>query len=314
MIACASSFKEDLLVVDISNKEIKADKLNKESDKSEIYEALVLGTHDYVSKCGFFDVVLGLSGGIDSAVTAAIACKALGAEHVLGLMMPSPHSSAGSISDSVALAKNLGMKTITIPIGQAMQEFENMLSESFAGMEKDTTEENLQARLRGVILMAFSNKFKRLLLSTGNKSELAVGYCTLYGDMCGGLAVISDLPKMRVYELAKVINEEAGYDLIPQAIIDKVPSAELRVGQTDQDTLPPYPVLDAILYAYVEEEKTIEEIVQSGYDLEVVAKIIKMVDMNEFKRRQAAPGLKLTTRAFGTGWKKIGRASCRERV
>jgi len=184
-----------------------------------------------------------------------------------------------------------------------MQEFDLMLSEPFAGIAPDVTEENLQARLRGVLLMAFSNKFKRMLLTTGNKSELAVGYCTLYGDMCGGLAVISDLPKMRVYELANTINEEAGYDLIPQSIIDKVPSAELSPGQKDADSLPPYPVLDAILQVYVEEGRTVEEIVKMGYAPETVAKIVQMIERNEFKRRQAAPGLKLTRRAFGLGWK-----------
>ncbi len=304
-IACASAFEEDLLIIDFNKTDYKISGSFKQAEeaKLEIYKALVLGTRDYVNKCGFSDVVLGLSGGIDSAVTASVACQALGAQHVLGLCMPSPYSSPSSITDSELLAKNLGMNIITIPINKTMQEFDLILSEPFAGTAPDVTEENLQARLRGVLLMAFSNKFRRMLLTTGNKSELAVGYCTLYGDMCGGLAVISDLPKMRVYELANTINEEAGYDLIPQSIIAKAPSAELSPGQKDEDSLPPYPVLDAILQAYIEEGKTVEEIIKVGYAPETVTKIVQMIERNEFKRRQAAPGLKLTRRAFGAGWK-----------
>jgi len=306
MVASAMPFEEDLLLIDIdeTNNNISGPlKLKTDQDKREIYQALVLGTRDYIAKCGFQDAVLGVSGGIDSAVTAAIACKALGPEHVLGLYMPSPYSPSSSMIDSQKVAKNLGMKLTIVPIDKAMHEFDLMLKEPFAGKKQDTTEENIQARLRGAILMAFSNKLKRILLTTGNKSELAVGYCTLYGDMCGGLAVISDLPKMRVYELARLINEEAGYDLIPKSILEKAPSAELKPGQKDEDTLPPYPVLDAILQTYIEEGKTVEEIVKAGFAPRVVAEVVAMIEHNEFKRRQAAPGLRLTTRAFGVGWR-----------
>ncbi len=306
MVALASAFTEDLLIVDIDDTSKKIDgpiNQRKDQDRREIYDALITGTRDYVHKCGFKDVVLGVSGGIDSAVVAVIACKALGPEHVFGLNMPSPYSSPGSITDSQQLAKNLGMSLTSVPIDKAMHEFDEMLEQSFSGKQTDVTEENIQARLRGAVLMAFSNKFKRMLLTTGNKSELAVGYCTLYGDMCGGLAVISDLPKMRVYELARLINEEAGYDLIPKSTIEKAPSAELSPNQKDEDTLPPYPVLDAILQAYIEEGKALEQIIQSGYAPNMAASVVAMVERNEFKRRQAAPGLKLTTRAFGFGWR-----------
>ncbi len=306
IVSTAKAFEEDLLVVDIDEASKKINgpmNWRQDQDKWEIYRALVLGTGDYVRKCGFEDVVLGLSGGIDSAVTAAIACKALGPEHVLGVCMPSPYSSPGSITDSELLAKNLGMQLVTLPIEKNMQALDEILKIPFSGKPADVTEENIQARLRGTILMAFSNKFKRMVLATGNKSELSVGYCTLYGDMCGGLAVISDVPKMRVYELAKLINEEAGYDLIPKTTIEKAPSAELRPDQKDEDSLPPYPVLDAILEAYIEEGKTMKEIISAGYAPQTVAKIIKMIDNNEFKRKQAPPGLKLTARAFGVGWR-----------
>ncbi len=305
MVALASAFSEDLLIVDINEAHHFSGEIKTTNDQDpwETYQALILGTRDYVHKCGYKDVVLGISGGIDSAVVSAVACKALGAQHVLALNMPSPYSSPGSISDSQKLAQNLGMQLETVSINKAMSTFDQMLKEPFADKGKDVTEENIQARLRAAVLMAFSNKFKRLLLTTGNKSELAVGYCTLYGDMCGGLAVISDVPKMRVYELAKLINAEAGYDLIPQSIIEKVPSAELKPGQTDQDTLPPYPVLDAIIQLYIEEGKTASEIIKAGHAPQVVADVVSMIERNEFKRRQAAPGLKLTSRAFGVGWR-----------
>ncbi len=306
MVALASAFEEELLLVDINEADKKISgpiKQTKDHDKWEIYQALVVGTRDYVHKCGFKDVVLGVSGGIDSAVVAVIACKALGAKHVLGLNMPSPYSSAGSITDSQQLAKNLGISLTSVPIDSAMREFDHMLGQAFAGLKVDVTEENIQARLRALVLMAFSNKFRRMLLTTGNKSELAVGYCTLYGDMCGGLAVISDLPKMRVYELANLINEEAGYDLIPKSIIEKPPSAELKLGQKEEDSLPPNPVLDPILQAYIEEGKTMENIIRDGQAPQTVAAVIDLVERNEFKRRQAAPGIKLTTRAFGIGWR-----------
>ena len=306
IVACAKAFEEDLLLVEINgadNSIVGSVKPQNDQDKWEIYRALVLGTGDYVRKCGFEKVVLGLSGGVDSSVTAAIACKALGSEHVLGVCMPSPYSSAGSVTDSQLLAKNLSMELITIPIGEAMGQLDCALSEPFRGQPADVTEENIQARLRGLILMSFSNKFKRMLLTTGNKSELAVGYCTLYGDMCGGLAVISDVPKMQVYELATLINEEAGYNLIPDTVLTKAPSAELRLGQKDADSLPPYEILDGVLQAYLVDGKTAKEIISSGYAPELVAKIISLIEKNEFKRRQAAPGLKLTTRAFGVGWR-----------
>ncbi|PWT97119.1 MAG: NAD+ synthase, partial [Candidatus Melainabacteria bacterium] len=304
--ARAKSFAEDLLFIELNNesKEVAgnlADPL--EQPVAETYAALVLGTRDYLNKCAFKKAVIGLSGGIDSAVTCAIACEAMGSENVIGIAMPSPYSSTGSIEDARALAKNLGVQFEIISIEPAMQAFHSMLSGQFKGLKEDVTEENLQARLRGNIMMSLSNKFNYLVLTTGNKSELAVGYCTLYGDMCGGLAVISDVPKMVIYDLAAFINNKAGTKLIPQAIIDKAPSAELRPNQTDQDTLPPYPVLDAIINAYVEQRLKPDEIVKLGFDLKVVREVIDRVDRNEYKRKQAAPGLKVTSRAFGVGWR-----------
>jgi NAD+ synthase (glutamine-hydrolysing) len=304
--ARAKSFAEDLLFIELSNESNEVTgRLEDPIDQpiAETYAALVLGTRDYLNKCGFKKAVIGLSGGIDSAVTCAIACEAMGNKNVIGIAMPSPFSSAGSIDDARALAKNLGVQFETISIEPAMQAFHSMLASQFKGLKEDVTEENLQARLRGNIMMALSNKFNYLVLTTGNKSELAVGYCTLYGDMCGGLAVISDVPKMVIYDLAAFINERAGTKVIPQAIIDKAPSAELRPNQTDQDTLPPYPVLDAIINAYVEQHLKPDEIVKLGFDLKVVRDVIDRVDRNEYKRKQAAPGLKVTSRAFGVGWR-----------
>jgi len=270
----------------------------------------VLGTRDYLRKCGFSKALLGLSGGIDSAVVAAVAVEALGAHNVLGVLMPSPWSSQGSIDDSLALARNLGMPTRTIPIEPLMQGFDAALAGSFAalapGQGPGTTEENIQSRIRGNLLMALSNKTGALLLTTGNKSELAVGYCTIYGDMSGGFALISDLRKTQVYELARHINQVKGQmqgPLIPQAIIDKAPSAELRPGQTDQDSLPPYDVLDAILALHLEKNQTAGEIVAAGFDPEVVARVCRLVKFAEFKRRQAAPGIKIAWRSFGSGWR-----------
>jgi len=266
----------------------------------------VLGTRDYLRKCGFTKALLGLSGGIDSAVVAAVAVEALGAANVLGVLMPSPWSSAGSINDSLALAKNLGMPTRTIPIEPLMHGFDAALSESFAalapGQGPGTTEENIQSRIRGNLLMALSNKTGALLLTTGNKSELAVGYCTIYGDMSGGFALISDLRKTQVYALARHINVLRG-EAIPRAIIDKAPSAELRPDQTDQDSLPPYDVLDAILALHVEKNQTAAEISAAGFDAEVVARVCRLVKLAEFKRRQAAPGIKIAWRSFGSGWR-----------
>lgn len=270
-----------------------------EEDIRDIRKALVLGVRDYVRKCGFKQVVLGLSGGIDSALTAAIAAEAIGPENVLGVTMPSQISSKGSVDDSVKLAKNLGIEIEKIPIGRSLNAMKASLKGVFGEREEDVTEENMQARLRGLILMSISNKFGRLLLTTGNKSELAVGYCTIYGDMCGGLAVISDLPKGQVYALARWLNREK--EIIPWNTIDKPPSAELRPDQKDQDTLPEYDKLDAILELLVEQAKSITEVVSKGFDRETVEWIARRVDLNEWKRQQAAPGIRVTTKAFGVG-------------
>jgi len=269
-------------------------------DKIEsIHEALVLGVRDYMRKCGFSKAVVGLSGGIDSAVTCCLAKDAVGSENVLGISMPSPYSSKGSIEDSRRLAANIGIQFQVVHISTIYQAYLDTLKDPFAGKEPDITEENIQARIRGNILMAFSNKFGHLVLSTGNKSELAVGYCTLYGDMSGGLAVISDVPKTMVYDLANYINKKT--EVIPRAIIEKPPSAELKPDQVDQDTLPPYPILDKILHDYIEELYSVEEIIHSGFDRETVRWIARMVEKNEYKRKQAALGLKVTTKAFGIG-------------
>ena len=265
----------------------------------EIYKALVLGTHDYVRKNDFQKVVIGLSGGIDSSLVAAIAVDALGASNVIGVAMPSPYSSSVSITDAEALAKNLGIKLLAIPIARILQSYIETLTDSFENTKPDITEENIQARIRGNILMALSNKFGWLVLTTGNKSETATGYTTLYGDMAGGFAVIKDVPKTVVYELAAHRNSLAGDALIPTAIIDKEPSAELRPEQKDADTLPRYDQLDPILTAYVEEDKSIQEIIGLGFDQETVKETARLVDSSEYKRRQAPPGVKITPRAFG---------------
>jgi NAD+ synthase (glutamine-hydrolysing) len=266
---------------------------------NELYGALSLGVRDYLAKCKFKSAVLGLSGGIDSAVVAAIAVDSLGKENVVGVSMPSPYSSRGSVDDGLALARNLGIRCLQIPIGEAFTAFKAQFKEIFAGLPEDTTEENMQSRLRGMILMALSNKFGHLLLTTGNKSELAVGYCTIYGDMAGGLAVISDVPKTLVYQLARWINREK--EIIPMATIEKPPSAELKPGQVDQDSLPPYDLLDQILQLYVEENQSVRDIVAGGFEEKTVRWIQQRVDLNEYKRAQAAPGIKVTSRAFGLG-------------
>ena len=307
----ALSFEEDLLMVefkgpDISAGDSKPGSVGKrtqagagEDEIESVFKALVLGTRDYVRKCGFKKAVIGLSGGIDSAVTAVIAARALGKGKVLGVTMPSGFSSKGSVKDSKALAKRLGIAFENIPIKSVYNAYTKTLSGVFTGLPFDVTEENLQARIRGKILMAISNKYGYLVLTTGNKSELAVGYCTLYGDMCGGLAVISDIPKTMVYDIAEYINRRK--EVIPIHTIEKPPSAELRPDQKDQDSLPPYDILDGVLKAYVEESKDIDDIVGIGFNETLVKDIIKKVDTNEYKRKQAAPGLKVTSKAFGTG-------------
>ena len=297
LLAEGKMFAEDFIVIDLESAAPQPPAAP--VDEEMIYRALVLGTHDYLHKCGFKSAVLGLSGGIDSALTAAIATAALGRENVRGGALPSQFSSQGSLDDARKLAENLGIGYDVIPIQPPFVAVKEQLKSIFAGCAEDTTEENIQARLRGVILMAMSNKFGSLLLTTGNKSELAVGYCTLYGDMCGGLAVISDVPKTMVYRISRWLNRER--EIIPLDSITKPPSAELRPNQTDQDSLPPYDVLDAILNAYVVEGRTTAEIIQSGQDEKTVRRIIRLINLNEYKRRQAAPGLKVTTKAFGVG-------------
>jgi len=291
------AFEEASVVVDTES--ATGTSVPSENITAELYGALRLGLRDYLAKCGFKSAVLGLSGGIDSAVVAAIAADALGPGNVTGVSMPSQFSSRGSVLDALALAKNLGIQCLQIPIADTFTVFKAQFKEVFAGRNEDATEENMQARLRGMTLMALSNKFGHLVLSTGNKSELAVGYCTIYGDMAGGLAVISDVPKTMIYELARFINEKR--EIIPLSTIEKPPSAELRPNQKDQDTLPPYDVLDAILRLYVEENLSPAEIVAQGFEDATVRWVQRRVDLNEYKRAQAAPGLKVTSRAFGVG-------------
>ena len=329
LIGQAAAFREDLLIV---NLDAPRSPVRRSSPAcggqgeggtlhaslapiAALHDALVLGLRDYVRKCGFKSVVLGLSGGIDSAVTACLAVAALGPENVVGVSMPSQFSSKGSIGDARELAKNLGIRWELIPIQDAFHVYKAALNEAFKGLPEDTTEENIQARIRGTILMALSNKFGHMLLTTGNKSEVAVGYCTLYGDMAGGLAVIADVPKTMIYELARYVNEsgqrraESGKRkagrrgfLIPEASLTKPPSAELRPNQTDQDTLPPYEVLDAILKLYIEESKSAAEIIgETKFGEELVRDIVRKIDLNEYKRKQAPPCLRVTTKAFGIG-------------
>ncbi len=301
-IARGRSFDADVVVCDLAS----ARPIRPPSDlgvESEIWRALVLGTRDYVRKCGFTSAVLGLSGGIDSALTAAVAADALGPAHVLGVLMPSPYSSRGSLDDAHRLAANLGIDTLTLPIEPAMQAMHAILREAFAGTASGVAEENIQARVRGNLLMALSNKRGALLLTTGNKSELSVGYCTLYGDMSGGLAVIADVPKTMVYRVARWRNQTAGREVIPDASLTKAPSAELRPNQTDQDSLPPYDLLDDILQRHIERHQSAEEIIAAGFDPSTVRRVLTLVRLAEFKRKQAAPGLKVTDRAFGTGWR-----------
>lgn len=291
-------FREELRIADLDIPQPLVPSFE-QTELQDIEDALVLGLRDYVYKCGFRKAIVGLSGGIDSAVTAALAVKALGKENVLGVGLPSAISSDHSKNDARDLAANLEIDFHMVPISDIVNACETALSPLMADTEKDVTEENIQARARGLLLMALSNKFGALLLTTGNKSELSVGYCTLYGDMCGGLAVISDLPKVKVFELARHMNRDG--EIIPVNTIEKPPSAELRPDQKDEDSLPPYDVLDGILKAYVEEGKSADDIVALGYEPEVVKDIVRKVDLNEYKRKQAAPGLKLTPLAFGVG-------------
>jgi NAD+ synthase/NAD+ synthase (glutamine-hydrolysing) len=300
LVARAKGFEEDVLVVDlgVAAAAIPPDDFPPEA---EVWSALVLGVRDYARKTGFRRVLVGLSGGIDSALTVAIAADAVGPENVLGVMMPSKYSSQGSLDDSATLAKNLGISVLTLPISSIMDVYDNVLADAFREYQPDVTEENIQSRIRGNLLMALSNKFGALLLTTGNKSELAVGYCTLYGDMNGGLAVIADLPKMMVYRVSRWRNQRNPD--IPEVILTKAPSAELRPNQTDQDSLPPYELLDQILELHVEQCQSADDIISRGFEGTVVRRVLRLVRMAEFKRKQAAPVLKVTSRAFGTGWR-----------
>src|SRR5881397_3794741 len=305
LIAQLGSFREDEAIIDTDAAAVIEFREGKTAE--ELFSALSLGLRDYLRKCNFKSAVLGLSGGVDSAVVATVAVDALGAENVVGVSMPSPYSSRGSIDDAVSLARNLGTKCLEIPITDSYKVFKAQFKEIFKGLPENETEENMQPRLRAMTLMALSNKFGHLLLTTGNKSELAVGYCTIYGDMAGGLAVISDVPKTMVYELARWINSDYASrsgrkrDLIPTSIIEKPPSAELKPNQTDQDTLPPYEILDQILQLYVEENLSARDIIARGFGEKTVRWVQRRVDLNEYKREQAAPGLKVTSRAFGLG-------------
>jgi NAD+ synthase (glutamine-hydrolysing) len=298
-VAQAKSFEEDLVFCDMETFQGDVHPQTRSGEESA-YAALVLGTRDYVRKCGFKNAVIGLSGGIDSALTAAIAVDALGAENVTGLAMPSQYSSESSVKDARDLACALGIRFEVAPISEIFNNYRKALASVFAGLPEDVTEENIQARIRGNILMAFSNKFGALVLTTGNKSELGVGYCTLYGDMVGGLAVISDVPKTLVYRLSRYVNSRKA--VIPHSTLEKPPSAELRPGQRDSDTLPPYEILDNILEDYVEDHRTAEQIAaERGYDVKVVRDVVRRIERNEYKRQQAAPGLKITPKAFGFG-------------
>lgn len=297
-IARLPGFREEVQTIDLVSSEPARNGWSESLD-GEIFGALSLGVRDYLGKCGFKSAVIGLSGGIDSALTAAVAVDALGPENVLGVTMPTEFSSEGSVADSLALAENLGITCHQVPIQNVFEAIKTEMGPIFDGLPEDVTEENMQSRIRGLILMSISNKLGHLLLTTGNKSELAVGYCTIYGDMCGGLAVISDLPKTRVYTVSRWVNRER--EIIPWNTIDKPPSAELRPDQKDSDSLPPYDILDAILERYVEKHWSTGEIIEDGYDADLVRWVARAVDINEWKRQQAAPGVRVTTKAFGMG-------------
>lgn len=298
VIALARGFDEDLILCDTETGSGDVRPVS-ESEPAEITDALVMGVRDYLNKCGYKKAVVGLSGGIDSSVVAVLAVKALGAENVLGISMPSPFTADESVEDARTLAKNLGIKFSVLAITELFESYKKSLQPVFEGLREDVTEENLQARIRGNLLMAVSNKMGYIVLSTGNKSEMAVGYCTLYGDMAGGLAVISDIPKTKVYELARWMNKDR--EVIPPRVLTRAPTAELRPNQTDQDTLPPYDVLDAIVEKYVEQRESADHMIQQGMTRDVVQRVLSMIDNNEYKRKQAAPGFKITQTAFGTG-------------
>ena len=294
----AQSFEEDMVIFDTESHQ-EAVFPGQPDETDLVYQALAMGTRDYIKKCGFSKVLLGLSGGIDSALTCAVASKALGPENVMGVALPSPYTSDESIEDARFLAENLGIRFEIVPISDTFASFGTTLSPLFKGLAEDVTEQNIQARIRGTLLMAMANKFNALLLSTGNKSEMAVGYCTLYGDMCGALSVLSDVPKQLVYQLARHVNREK--EIIPDRTITRAPSAELAPDQTDQDDLPPYEVLDPILKAYLEEHLSLPEIIARGFQKETVEDIVRRIKRNEYKRQQAAMGLKVTSKAFGFG-------------
>ena len=308
IIAQGRSFEEDLIYFD--SRELSGEMHEQiAGDEASVYSALVLGTRDYMKKCGFQKAIIGLSGGIDSALTAVVASDAVGPENVIGVGMPGPYSSEGSIADARFLANNLGIRFELLSINPVYEAYRQTLRGVFAGQKEDVTEENIQSRARGTLLMALSNKFGAIVLSTGNKSELGVGYCTLYGDMVGGLAVISDLPKTLVYRLSEYVNSRSA--VIPQATLEKPPSAELRPNQKDSDSLPPYEVLDAVLEDYVEDSHSAERIARDrGFDIEVVRRVIRLVDRAEYKRQQAAPGLKISPKAFGYGRRFPIAAKC----
>ena len=301
LIARGAAFAEDVVTVDLARPAPRAIAPDDQGPEAEIWRALVLGTRDYVQKCDLTSVLVGLSGGIDSSLVAAVAAEALGPENVHGVLLPSPYTSAESIEDARKLAENLGIRTSCIPITPVMEAFDGALADVFGGLAPDTTEENLQARIRATVLMALANKFGAMLLSTGNKSETAVGYSTLYGDMAGGLAVIADVPKGMVYRIARWRNARRA--LIPERVFERPPSAELRPGQTDQETLPPYELLDAILHRHIDRFESPDEIAAVGYPARIVREVLRMVGEAEFKRRQAPPGIRVTGRAFGTDWR-----------
>jgi NAD+ synthase (glutamine-hydrolysing) len=305
LVCRVSAFEPDLAILEFDNDKKDLPQASivayPETEEAEIFAALVLGVKDYAYKCGFSKAILGLSGGIDSSLVAAITVQALGAENVLGVLMPSPYSSEHSLTDAAALVKNLGIHSYKLPIGDIMQAYDRLLDPLFAGTEFGIAEENIQSRIRGNLLMAIANKFGYLLLSTGNKSEMAVGYCTLYGDMNGGLAVIADVPKTRVFSLCHWLNRQQ--EIIPDNVLIKPPSAELKPGQVDQDSLPPYEILDAILDRLIHQHQSASQLIAAGFAPAIVEKVIQLVFRAEFKRKQAPPGLKITDRAFGTGWR-----------